>query len=254
MWRDRLRQVDPAAKGSCLSWEAACFGRIGHTQPRRIAARSLARGSPANSGEETGDRWYKVRFRDRRRRDAVVDDRRYPAAEICSDRDLTEYDTLIIDEVHERNLNIDFLGHLHRLLQRRPDLRLIITSATIDPGRFAAFWRCAGDRGSGRTFRSTCYRPPTREAGESATSRCNRRSSTRSTSFAAWTAAATSWFSCPANARDPRRLPRRCAQAQDAAQRGDPAVRAPQPVGAGARLPEQATPHRAVDQRGRDLA
>ena len=104
----------------CLDIGRGVFGRIGHTQPRRIAARSLASRIASELGEEVGGSvGYKVRFRDR------VGDQTHIKlltdgmllAEIRSDRDLTEYDTLIIDEAHERSLNIDFLlGYLHRLL------------------------------------------------------------------------------------------------------------------------------------------
>ncbi len=150
----------------CLSLERGVFGRIGHTQPRRIAARSLAGRIAAELGEQVGSCvGYKVRFRDQ-----VADHTRIKLltdgmllAEIRSDRDLREYDTLIIDEAHERSLNIDFLlGYLHRLLRRRPELKLIITSATIDPVRFS---RHFGDAPvievSGRTFPVELrYRPP----------------------------------------------------------------------------------------------
>ncbi|MCW2533344.1 MAG: hrpA, partial [Blastococcus sp.] len=117
-------------------------GRIGHTQPRRIAARSVAEriaeevGSPL--GEVVG---WKVRFTDqvgdgtlvKLMTDGVL------LAEIAHDRLLRQYDTIILDEAHERSLNIDFLlGYLAQLLPRRPDLKLIITSATIDVERVAA--------------------------------------------------------------------------------------------------------------------
>ena len=117
-------------------------------------------------GEEVGGSvGYKVRFRDR------VGDATHVKlltdgmllAEIRGDRDLTEYDTLIIDEAHERSLNIDFLlGYLHRLLLRRPDLKLIITSATIDPARFSRHF-CGAPviEVSGRTYPVEMrYRPP----------------------------------------------------------------------------------------------
>jgi len=150
----------------CLSLGRGVEGRIGHTQPRRIAARSLATRIAAELGQEVGQSvGYKVRFRDH-----VADETQVKLmtdgillAEIRHDRDLTEYDTLIVDEAHERSLNIDFLlGYLHRLLQRRRDLKLIITSATIDPGRFS---RHFGDAPvievSGRTFPvEVRYRPP----------------------------------------------------------------------------------------------
>jgi len=114
---------------------------IGHTQPRRIAASSVAKriAEELNTtlGEVVG---YKVRFQDRTQpgghiklmTDGIL------LAETQGDPDLRAYDTLIIDEAHERSLNIDFLlGYLHQLLPRRPDLKVIITSATIDADRFA---------------------------------------------------------------------------------------------------------------------
>ncbi|MBK1726796.1 ATP-dependent RNA helicase HrpA [Halorhodospira neutriphila] len=116
-------------------------GLIGHTQPRRIAARSLAERLAEETGTEVGGAvGYKVRFTDQ-----VGEDSRVKLltdgmllAEIQSDRHLDAYDTLIIDEAHERSLNIDFiLGYLKRLLPRRPDLKVIVTSATIDPERFS---------------------------------------------------------------------------------------------------------------------
>ncbi|UDY23063.1 ATP-dependent RNA helicase HrpA [Nocardioides sp. Kera G14] len=120
---------------------------IGHTQPRRIAARSVAERIAEELGADgLGDGvgslvGYQVRFTDRTSRasrvklmtDGIL------LAEMQRDRDLRRYDTLIIDEAHERSLNIDFLlGYLKQLLPRRPDLKVIITSATIDPERFAA--------------------------------------------------------------------------------------------------------------------
>ncbi len=125
----------------CLALGRGEDKRIGHTQPRRIAARSVAERIAAELGTELGDVvGYQVRFTDRTSRasrvkvmtDGIL------LAELQRDRDLTAYDTLIIDEAHERSLNIDFiLGYLRRLLPRRPDLKLVITSATIDPERFA---------------------------------------------------------------------------------------------------------------------
>lgn len=115
--------------------------RIGHTQPRRIAARSVAERIADELGVELGGLvGYQVRFDDRSRAetriklmtDGVL------LAELHRDRDLRRYDTIIIDEAHERSLTIDFLlGYLVQLLPRRPDLKVIITSATIDPESFS---------------------------------------------------------------------------------------------------------------------
>jgi hypothetical protein len=122
------------------------IGRIGHTQPRRIAARSLAsRGSPRSWAPSLGrpGRLQGALPRPRAPGDrGQADDRRHPAGEMQHDRELNEYDTLIIDEAHERSLNIDFLlGYLKQLLPKRPDLKLIVTSATIDPQRFSRLFR-----------------------------------------------------------------------------------------------------------------
>jgi ATP-dependent helicase HrpA len=124
-------------------WQVGWQGRlIGHTQPRRIAATSVAKriAEELNTplGEVVG---YKVRFNDRLTPGASrqADDRRHPAGRDADRPAAAAYDTLIIDEAHERSLNIDFLlGYLRQLLPRRPDLKLIVTSATIDADRFAA--------------------------------------------------------------------------------------------------------------------
>ena len=115
---------------------------IGHTQPRRIAARTVAERIAEELGTQLGEHiGYKVRFTDRssdRTAVKVMTDG-ILLAEMQRDRHLRRYDTIIIDEAHERSLNIDFiLGYLKQLLPRRPDLKLIITSATIDPARFSA--------------------------------------------------------------------------------------------------------------------
>ncbi len=115
--------------------------KIGHTQPRRIAARSVAERIAEELGTELGDIvGYQVRFTDRSSRSTLVKVMTdgILLAEIQRDRTLRRYDTIIIDEAHERSLNIDFiLGYLKQLLPRRPDLKVIITSATIDPQRFS---------------------------------------------------------------------------------------------------------------------
>ncbi|MGD0246108.1 MAG: ATP-dependent RNA helicase HrpA [Streptosporangiaceae bacterium] len=149
----------------CLELGRGVDGQIGHTQPRRLAARTVAEriaeelGSPL--GETVG---YQVRFTDVSARDTLVKlmTDGILLNELARDRDLRRYDTLIIDEAHERSLNIDFiLGYLRQLLPRRPDLKVIITSATIDPERFAAaFGGAPIVEVSGRTYPvETRYRP-----------------------------------------------------------------------------------------------
>ena len=139
-------------------------GIIGHTQPRRIAARSVAERIADELGTELGDLvGYQVRFTDRtskRSRVKLMTDG-ILLAELQRDRDLRRYDTIIIDEAHERSLNIDFLlGYLKRLLPRRPDLKLIITSATIDVDRFAEHFDAPVVEVSGRTYPvEVRYRP-----------------------------------------------------------------------------------------------
>jgi ATP-dependent helicase HrpA len=125
----------------CLALGRGEGSMIGHTQPRRIAARSVAERIAEELGTELGDVvGYQVRFTDRTSKQSrvkVMTDG-ILLAELQHDRDLKRYDTLIIDEAHERSLNIDFLlGYLKQLLPRRPDLRVVITSATIDPEKFA---------------------------------------------------------------------------------------------------------------------
>src|SRR5690349_6415148 len=141
----------------CLELGRGVRGTIGHTQPRRLAARTVAERIADELDVELGEAvGYSVRFTDRASDDTLV---RLMTdglllAEIGRDRLLRRYDTIIVDEAHERSLNIDFLlGYLHSILPRRPDLKVIITSATIDPERFAAHF---GDAPivevSGRTY------------------------------------------------------------------------------------------------------
>jgi len=149
----------------CLELGRGVSGQIGHTQPRRLAARTVAEriaeelGSPL--GETVG---YQVRFTDvsadgtliKLMTDGIL------LTELARDRKLSRYDTLIIDEAHERSLNVDFvLGYLRRLLPERPDLKVVITSATIDPERFAAaFGGAPVIEVSGRTYPvEVRYRP-----------------------------------------------------------------------------------------------
>jgi ATP-dependent helicase HrpA len=149
----------------CLELGRGVSGLIGHTQPRRLAARTVAERIAEEIGSPLGtDVGYAVRFHDQ------VSETSYVKlmtdgillAEIRSDRSLLRYDTLIIDEAHERSLNIDFLlGYLKQLLPRRPDLKVVITSATIDPERFAKHFDDAPIvEVSGRTYPvEVRYRP-----------------------------------------------------------------------------------------------
>ncbi len=125
----------------CLELGRGIRGMIGHTQPRRIAARSVAARIADELGEDLGNHvGYSVRFDDRTSTDTAVKlmTDGILLQEIQRDRWLRNYDTIIIDEAHERSLNIDFLlGYLKQLLPKRPDLKVIITSATIDPEAFA---------------------------------------------------------------------------------------------------------------------
>lgn len=125
----------------CLELGRGVRGMIGHTQPRRIAARSVAERIAEELAVPLGGPvGYAVRFTDRVGEDTLVKVMTdgILLAEIRRDRTLRGYDTIILDEAHERSLNIDFLlGYLHQLLPRRPDLKLVITSATIEVDRFA---------------------------------------------------------------------------------------------------------------------
>ncbi|MDE0758024.1 MAG: ATP-dependent RNA helicase HrpA, partial [Pseudomonadales bacterium] len=149
----------------CLELGRGVYGIIGHTQPRRVAVRTvsarLAEELNVTLGEQVG---YQIRFSDRSKAisqvkvmtDGVL------LAETQHDRFLENYDTLIIDEAHERSLNIDFLiGYIKRILPKRPDLKVIITSATIDLDRFSHHFKQAPIiEVSGRTYPvEVCYRP-----------------------------------------------------------------------------------------------
>jgi ATP-dependent helicase HrpA len=149
----------------CMELGRGIEGKIGHTQPRRLAARSVATRICDELGCEMGTAvGYKVRFSDH------VGDNTYVKlmtdgvllAEMQHDRYLNQYDTIIIDEAHERSLNIDFiLGYLRELLPKRPDLKVIITSATIDPQSFSEHFQGAPIiEVTGRTFPvEVRYRP-----------------------------------------------------------------------------------------------
>ena len=149
----------------CMELGRGIKGLIGHTQPRRLAARTVANRIAEELNTEPGSTvGYKVRFTDsvsentqvKLMTDGIL------LAEIQQDRLLMQYDTLIIDEAHERSLNIDFLlGYLRELLPKRPDLKVIITSATIDPQRFSRHFNHAPViEVSGRTYPvEVRYRP-----------------------------------------------------------------------------------------------
>jgi ATP-dependent helicase HrpA len=150
----------------CLSLGRGVLGVIGHTQPRRVAARSVgARIAHELKSELGGLVGYKVRFNDKVSPDTCIKlmTDGILLAEIHRDPQLKQYDTIIIDEAHERSLNIDFLlGYLKQLLPRRPDLKLIITSATLDAERFSKHFSGAPVlQVSGRTYPvEVRYRPP----------------------------------------------------------------------------------------------
>ncbi|MCZ7424562.1 ATP-dependent RNA helicase HrpA [Micromonospora sp. WMMA1949] len=154
----------------CLELGRGITGLIGHTQPRRLAARTVADRIADELGTELGDVvGYKVRFTDQVGDNSLVKlmTDGILLAELQNDRMLRQYDTLIIDEAHERSLNIDFiLGYLRQLLPRRPDLKVVITSATIETDRFAKHFADADGNPapvvevSGRTYPvEVRYRP-----------------------------------------------------------------------------------------------
>ncbi|WP_428445699.1 ATP-dependent RNA helicase HrpA [Photobacterium profundum] len=157
----------------CMELGRGTHGMIGHTQPRRLAARTVATRIAEEMECELGSYvGYKVRFNDQ------VSDRSQVKlmtdgillAEIQNDRFLSQYDTIIIDEAHERSLNIDFImGYLRELLPKRPDLKVVITSATIDPERFSKHFNNAPIiEVSGRTYPvETRYRPVSEDGDDS---------------------------------------------------------------------------------------
>jgi ATP-dependent helicase HrpA len=156
----------------CLELGRGVKGLIGHTQPRRLAARTVAnRIADELETPLGGSVGYKVRFNDQVSENTLVKlmTDGILLAEIQQDRLLMQYDTLIIDEAHERSLNIDFiLGYLRELLPKRPDLKVIITSATIDPQRFSRHFNNAPIiEVSGRTYPvEVRYRPVVDDADD----------------------------------------------------------------------------------------
>ena len=158
----------------CLAMGRGANGQIGCTQPRRIAATSVAARVAEELETELGDVvGYKVRFNDKVKKTSYV---KFMTdgillAEIQGDPMLRGYDTIIVDEAHERSLNIDFLlGFLKRLLPRRPELRVIISSATLETERFATFFGGAPIiEVSGRTYPvDVLYRPPREDEADMA--------------------------------------------------------------------------------------
>ncbi|MBZ9640516.1 ATP-dependent RNA helicase HrpA [Streptomyces sp. PSKA30] len=159
----------------CLELGRGVRGMIGHTQPRRIAARTVAERVAEELDTPLGETvGWKVRFTDQVNPDATFVKLMTDGillAEIQTDRELRAYDTIIIDEAHERSLNIDFLlGYLAQLLPKRPDLKVVITSATIDPERFSRhFGEAPIVEVSGRTYPvEVRYRPLLEEDGDDA--------------------------------------------------------------------------------------
>ncbi|MGX2039191.1 ATP-dependent RNA helicase HrpA [Methylocaldum sp. MU1018] len=156
----------------CLEAGCGISGYIGHTQPRRIAARSVAARIAEELKQPLGQAvGYKVRFQDHTRPETLIKlmTDGILLAETQHDRFLDQYDTLIVDEAHERSLNIDFLlGYLKWLLPRRPDFKLVITSATIDPERFSRhFGNAPIINVSGRTYPVDIrYRPVEVDEGD----------------------------------------------------------------------------------------
>jgi len=149
----------------CLELGRGTHGLIGHTQPRRLAARSVASRIAEELGTPLGELvGYQVRYEDQSHAGTLIKlmTDGILLAETGRDRFLQRYDTIIIDEAHERSLNIDFLlGYIKQILPRRPDLKVIITSATIDLERFSKHFNGAPIiEVSGRTYPvETWYRP-----------------------------------------------------------------------------------------------
>ena len=239
---------------------------IGCTQPRRIAARAVARRVAEELQTPVGGAvGFQVRFNDQ-----VGDDTRIKfmtdgilLAEIQSDRWLSAYDTIIVDEAHERSLNIDFLlGYLKQLLRKRRDLKVIVTSATIDTERFAAHFDDAPVIDvEGRSFPvEVRYRPLEGEATRKARAgRAIAPSTTRIVAAideitARGSASATCWCSCRASARSAMRT-RRWSGASTATPKCCRCTRGcPRATRTACSIPGPQRRHRAGDQRRRDLA
>ena len=191
-------------------------GQIGHTQPRRIAARAVAdRVAEELDVELGGAVGYQVRFTDHSSERTLVKVMTDGVllAEIQNDRLLERYDTIVIDEAHERSLTIDFLlGYLKEILPRRPDLKIVVTSATIDTTRFSEHFAADGtparwSRCRDAPTRSTCATSPTASTTATTATRC-RRSATPSCRCST-RGRETCSSSCPASARSVTR-PTRC--------------------------------------------
>lgn len=155
----------------CLELGRGVDGMIAHTQPRRLAARSVANRIAEELNTPLGEKvGFKIRFSDNVSESSYVKlmTDGMLLAEMQQDRFLNQYDTIIIDEAHERSLNIDFLlGYLTQLLAKRPDLKLIITSATIDPERFSRHFNNAPIiEVSGRTYPVEIRYRPAEELGD----------------------------------------------------------------------------------------
>ena len=258
----------------CLELGRGIRGTIGHTQPRRLAARTVAQRIADELGTPLGEAvGYTVRFTDQASDRTLVKlmTDGILLAEIQRDRRLLRYDTLILDEAHERSLNIDFLlGYLRELLPRRPDLKVIVTSATIEPERFAAHF---GDEApivevSGRRTRSKSVTARWKSWSRPATTddpddpdhevvRTELRDPTDAIVDAVTSSRpsrqATCWCSCPASARSgtPQRY---CAAPEE--HRGAPALRPAADRRTAEDLPAEPDqpPDRAGHQRRRDIA
>ncbi|KAG0162388.1 hypothetical protein DFQ30_002133, partial [Apophysomyces sp. BC1015] len=249
-------------------------GLIGHTQPRRIAASATARRIAEELGTPFGDVvGYKVRFTDNLSAGASVKlmTDGILLAETQTDPLLRAYDTIIIDEAHERSLNIDFLlGHLKQILPRRPDLKLIVTSATIDAQRFACHFG-SNERPapvievSGRLYPVQIrYQPvvgdDARAVAAGGGGAAGSTGSSGASASAVGGAGAVRQAERDLHAAIVDAVDERCregptAQASSAAYRDPAAVRAAIGARAGARVQaRQCATHRAGDQRCRDVA